>query len=78
MTTPKINGYNDRRYRNQAADHIQAAEDRLAKLSQYGTLPPEVTVVILEAQVHCVNGLRWLEKDGAMTQPKEIGQWVTA
>lgn len=73
-----MNGYNDRRNRNQAADQIQAAEDRLAKLRDYRTLPPEVAVAILEAQVHCVNGLRWLEKDGAMTQPKEIGQWASA
>jgi hypothetical protein len=65
-------GYTFRRYRYQAAAQIQETEKKLKQLSTQRALNADALVVIMDARVHCLDALRWLEKAGSDTLPEEM------
>jgi hypothetical protein len=72
MTPPKPWPYEMQRIRDQAAENIQAAEQKIDKILKNNSLEPRVLLALMEIRVLDLNALRLLERAGASTKPAEI------
>ena len=58
--------------RDEAAEHVSAANREIDNLVKRYALTPEIFVELLKIRTHQVDALRWLESAGAPTRPEHL------